>query len=63
MYSWVIRDGSPEGIEAFDKALFAPPAGTPSEVIAALPEWQPEAVGDLFMAQLAARGDNPRTSG
>lgn len=62
VYAWVVKDGSPEGIEQFDALLFKPPPGTSSKVIEALPEWQPEAMADQFMAQLAARGDKPRTS-
>lgn len=58
----MVKDGSPEGIAKFDALLFRPPAGTPSKDIAALPEWQPEAMANQFMAQLAARGDKPRTS-
>jgi hypothetical protein len=59
-----MTDGaSTEGREDFDKRVFAPPASTKAEEMRDLPEWQPDAQADLFMAQLAARGGDARTSG
>lgn len=63
MYSWYIRDGDQEGIEKFEKLLFEPPAGVALEVIAALPEWQPEAMYGDFAATMASRGGGQRTTG
>lgn len=63
IYSWMIDGASPEGREQFDALVFKAPVGVKAAVIAELPEWQPEAQASNFMAQLAARGSNARTSG
>lgn len=57
-----MRNGDAKGIERFDALLFKPPPGTATKSIAALPEWQSDAMANQFMAQLAARGGKPRTS-
>lgn len=57
-----MKDGDKEGIEKFDALLFKAPPGLAKEVVAALPEWQSDAMANQFMSQLAARGDKPRTS-
>lgn len=48
--------------EELDRALNDPPANVKPEVIAALPEWQDEAVGNQFLAGLAARGGAGRVA-
>lgn len=55
IYAWLVEGASPEGREKFNTLLFKPPPGIRAEVMATLPEWQPEAMGDQFMAQMAAR--------
>jgi hypothetical protein len=38
-----------------DSQLNMPPAGVKAEYMASLPEWQDDAIGNQFMAQMAAR--------
>lgn len=52
----MVRNGDKEGIAAFDKSLWAPPAGVAKEVIAAQPQWTAAEMENTFMAQLARSG-------
>lgn len=52
-----MTDGaSSEGREEFDKRVWTVPLSTKADEMRDLPEWQAEAQGADFLAQLAARG-------
>lgn len=54
-YGWLIEHADKKQREDIDKQLNAPPPGVKAEVIRTLPEWQPGAAGNDFLAQMQSR--------
>lgn len=62
IYSWLMDGLDSEQRSKVDELLFEIPATAPARVIEAAPEWQTEAVGNQFMAQMAMRGGQGRAA-
>lgn len=55
MLSWLVRDGSQEGIEKFMQQLFMPPLGVKKDAMRQAPGWSPEEQGNQFLSMMAGR--------